>query len=87
MLVSEPSVPLALSSTNFLIFTPFSVSISDPLFVLYNDWIQEIRILVIVLMIIFTLLISLLYLSLKGKWSAYDSNLSFFQHMVILHFL
>ncbi|KAM5264964.1 selection and upkeep of intraepithelial T-cells protein 7-like [Hipposideros larvatus] len=41
-------------------------SIADPLFVLYNDWIREIAVLVGVLMIFFSALIICLYLPLKG---------------------
>ncbi|XP_045712966.1 selection and upkeep of intraepithelial T-cells protein 7-like [Phyllostomus hastatus] len=43
-----------------------AVSLSDPLFFLYNDWIQDISKMVIVLMTFYSVLILSLYLTIKG---------------------
>lgn len=68
-MVPEYSLLLVLILTNFLIFIPFSVSLSDPLFSLYNDWIWDITIMTLGLMIFYGALIFYLYLTIKGKWS------------------
>ncbi|XP_011366007.2 selection and upkeep of intraepithelial T-cells protein 8-like [Pteropus vampyrus] len=54
-----------LNSTNFLILTPFSVFISDPLFLLYEDWIQDMAIMISIFTVFYTTLIFFLYLTMK----------------------
>lgn len=57
------------SLTNLLIFLPFSVSISDPFFSLYNSWMKDIVIVAFVLMVYFIFVIWYLISNLKGKWT------------------
>lgn len=68
MLVLKYSLPPC-SQFNFLIFTPFAVSISDPFFSLYNDWIWDMAKMVMILMLFYSILITALYLTVRGKWS------------------
>lgn len=65
MLFPEYSFPVVLNSTNFLILTPFSVFISDPLFLLYEDWIQDMAIMISIFTVFYTTLIFFLYLTMK----------------------
>lgn len=69
MLVLEYSLPIVLSLINFLIFTPFAVSIADSFFSLYNDWIWDMAKMVMILMVFYSVLIGALYLTVRGKWS------------------
>ncbi|XP_036302456.1 selection and upkeep of intraepithelial T-cells protein 8-like isoform X1 [Pipistrellus kuhlii] len=46
-----------------------AVSISDPFFPLYNDWIWYMASLVMILMVFYLVLIGILYSTVRGKWS------------------
>ena len=84
MLFHEYSLPLIHNSTNF-----FSVSISDPLVPLYNDWMWDMAVVIAFPMTFFSLLIIVLGMTLRGKWvgRVLTLRLSFFQHLFIFHSL
>lgn len=62
MLFPEYFLPVVLNSTNFLILTPFSVFISDPLFLLYERWIRDMAMVIFIFMVFYSALVLLLYI-------------------------